>query len=183
MVKVCARPACGAEATARFFFDAAARLVILDARVAEWGGSGILCEDHADRLTPPRGWAIDDRRVLAPRLFPIGRFENPDRPATPPVPIPSPTTPAVSATPPPARTRRFISPAAHPSTPLPLDGGPSYALPDEYLTREATRTAERPERLADTAGDDTPLLSRAFEATRTKVRAPSALDALIPHRG
>ena len=79
MDKVCARPACGAEATARFFFDAAARLVILDARVQEWGGSGVLCEEHADKLTSPRGWVIDDRRVLAPRLFPIGRFENPDR--------------------------------------------------------------------------------------------------------
>ena len=179
MVKVCARPACGAEATARFFFDAASRLVILDARVAEWGGSGILCDDHADRLTPPRGWAIDDRRVLAPRLFQIGRFENPDRPPTPLVPQPSSASPAVSATPAPSRTRRFVSPAAHPSTPLPLDGGPSYALPDEYLTREANRPAEH---LTDTAGDDTPLLSRAFEATRTKVRAPSALDALIPHR-
>ena len=29
--------------------------------------------------------------------------------------------------------------------------------------------------------DDTPLLSRAFEATRTKVRTPAPLDALIPH--
>ena len=151
MVKVCARPACGAEATARFFFDAASRLVILDARVAEWGGSGILCSDHADRLTSPRGWVIDDRRVLAPRLFPIGRFENPDRPATPPAIAPSLPAPAVSDTPSPARrSRRFVSPAAHPSTPLPLDGGPSYALPDQYLIREANQPAER---LTEMAGD------------------------------
>ena len=215
MVKVCARPACGAEATARFFFDASARLVILDARIEEWGGSGILCDDHADRLTPPRGWVIDDRRVLAPRLFPVGRFENADRPApraaasrgtSADEPANSAAEPANSAadtastgsgtagtaadsipgTSAPQRVRRFATPAAHPSTPLPLDGGPSYALPEEYLARELTdssRAADAPERLTDTADPGTPLLSRAFDAARSKVRPTSTLDTLIPHAG
>ena len=208
MDKVCARPACGAEATARFFFDAAARLVILDARVQEWGGSGVLCEEHADKLTSPRGWVIDDRRVLAPRLFPIGRFENPDRaPARVPAGTAAANTaaantaaagagaadPAVAIAPPatvvPAatvasRARRLATPAAHPSTPLPLDGGPSYALPDDYIsrdTRDLGESADAPERLTDTADPGTPLLSRAFDAARSKVRATSTLDALIPH--
>lgn len=208
MVKVCARPACGAEATTRFFFDATNRLVILDARVAEWGGSGVLCDDHADRLTPPRGWVIDDRRVLAPRLFPVGRFETVDRPLVrnAPATAVAETAPAGSVDAPappaglapeaadlgvaarPARTRRFPSPAAHPSTPLPLDGGPSYALPDEYVARETavktaveqTRSDTAPERLTDTADPGTPLLSRAFDASRSKVRQTSTLDMLIP---
>lgn len=200
MVKVCARPACGAEATARFFFDASAKLVILDARVEEWGGSGILCDDHADRLTPPRSWVIDDRRVLAPRLFPVGRFENADRPApraggsseatgTDPASAPAGSANAPDAIPgtaAPQRVRRFATPAAHPSTPLPLDGGPSYALPDEYLAREladSPRAADAPERLTDTADPGTPLLTRAFDAARSKVRTTSTLDTLIPHAG
>ena len=199
MVKVCARPVCGAEATARFFFDASAKLVILDARIEEWGGSGILCDDHADRLTPPRGWVIDDRRVLAPRLFPIGRFENADRPAsrtgvpraadTEPGSAPAESANATGSIPgasAPQRVRRFAAPAAHPSTPLPLDGGPSYALPDEYLARELTdsaRAADAPERLTDTTDPGSPLLTRAFDAARSKVRPTSTLDTLIPNPG
>ena len=122
MEKVCSRPECDRPATARFFFDARNKLVILDGRIAEWGGSGALCAQHADRLTPPRGWALDDRRIAAPRLFPVGRFDATE------------AGPAPTVAP---RARRLGSPVAHESTPLPLDGGPGYALPDEYLATVA----------------------------------------------
>jgi hypothetical protein len=43
----------------------------LDANLMGWGGR--LCQDHADRLRPPRGWQIHDRRPvtdLAPERMP-----------------------------------------------------------------------------------------------------------------
>jgi hypothetical protein len=30
---------------------------------------GYVCRQHAERLSPPRGWMVDDRRESAPRLF------------------------------------------------------------------------------------------------------------------
>ena len=32
-------------------------------------GTGILCRRHADALVVPRGWHVDDRREVVPRLF------------------------------------------------------------------------------------------------------------------
>jgi hypothetical protein len=32
--------------------------------------AGVLCRDHADSMVVPNGWTLDDRRELAPRLFP-----------------------------------------------------------------------------------------------------------------
>ena len=58
-------------------------------------------------------------------------------------------------------------------------------MPDEYLTRDPARTAARPEPLGepDATETDTPLLSRAFEMTRSKTGTGSTLDSLIPHIG
>jgi hypothetical protein len=182
MTKVCARPLCYELATVRFWFDGENRHVILDRKVEEWGGSGILCEEHADRLTVARGWQLDDRRVMAPRLFAVGGT----------------TKPGVVA-----RAKRLIQPSPHPSTPLPLEGGPTYALPEGY--EEATPLDVRPIlRSAEQASQDrydaqnppkqqvhdreidaqpdsrTPLLARAFDAASSRVRPSSSLDSLIP---
>jgi Protein of unknown function (DUF3499) len=175
MSKVCARPTCNNVATTRFSFDSNERLIILDRRLDEWGGSGVLCEPHADRLTVPRGWVLDDRRITAPRLFAVNKFEG-------------------TRLSPLARTaRRLNHPEAHPSTPLPLDGGDNYALPDGYVDRfeEALTTPlpglEGGRRSSGRHYDDgsadptmrTPLLDRAFHATDSRSR-PSSLDKLIP---
>ena len=175
MSKVCARPTCNNVATTRFSFDSSERLIILDRRLDEWGGSGVLCEPHADRLTVPRGWGLDDRRTTEPRLFAVHKFEG-------------------TRLSPLARTARRLShPEAHPSTPLPLDGGDTYALPDGYVDRfdEALHTplpgGEGPHRSGRHYDDgteqlpsmSTPLLDRAFHATDSRAR-PSSLDKLIP---
>ena len=176
MTKVCSRPTCNVVARARFSFDSLNRLIILDRKLDEWGGSGMLCEDHADRLVVPKGWALDDRRVAEPRLFPVTRFETAGRLS------------------PLARTaRRLANPEAHPSTPLPLDGGDTYSLPDGYVDRfeEAltnplpgfdvpTRSGRHYDDGSGSGDDaDTPLLNRAFDAMESRSR-PDALDKLIP---
>ncbi len=176
MLKVCSRPTCNEKATTRFSFEGNQRLIILDRRIDEWGGSGMLCEPHADFLVVPKGWSLDDRRITEPRLFAVHRFELPSRLS------------------PLARTaKRLTRPEAHPSTPLPLDGGDTYALPDGYVERfeealsaplpgfdHSHRSGGRHYDDGSTIDNSTPLLDRAFEAAASRDR-PSSLDALIPH--
>jgi hypothetical protein len=49
---------------------------------AERVNAGVLCRRHADALRPPRGWFLDDRREVRPRLFPAPPVEGPARPRT-----------------------------------------------------------------------------------------------------
>jgi uncharacterized protein DUF3499 len=58
----CARPGCTATATATFTFDAEEQTVWLDQPDTNGARAGELCERHAEVLTLPRGWRLDDRR-------------------------------------------------------------------------------------------------------------------------
>jgi hypothetical protein len=64
----CSRIGCDAVAVASFSFDALNQLAWLDT-VVEARGAGFLCQVHAERLTPPRGWSLLDRRSPEPKLF------------------------------------------------------------------------------------------------------------------
>jgi hypothetical protein len=77
-----------------FGFDAARRLVWLDRLVDDdRARAGALCRRHGERLTVPRGWWLDDRRLEVPELFPV--------------PLPPPSTAAsVAGTPGAARRER-----------------------------------------------------------------------------
>lgn len=64
----CARPGCAAAARATLTFSYPDQRAVID----ELGDVPVpeaydLCEDHADRTTPPRGWAFLDRRRSATR--------------------------------------------------------------------------------------------------------------------
>jgi len=89
---LCARPGCSGAAVATFVFDSTACIVWIDDlgddRPAGFGGR--LCRRHADALSPPRGWRVDDRRVAVPpppRPAPVAsaRVDDPlaPRPDTP----------------------------------------------------------------------------------------------------
>ena len=71
--RLCERPGCSAPATVTYGFDTAELLVWLSPfepeEKARPYGSGILCRRHADALVVPRGWHVDDRREVVPRLF------------------------------------------------------------------------------------------------------------------
>ena len=70
MARRCDRPACSEPAAVAYGFDAAGRQVWLDRLLDEdRARSGALCLRHAQRLTAPRGWWLDDRRVEVPELF------------------------------------------------------------------------------------------------------------------
>jgi hypothetical protein len=73
----CSRIGCSGDAVATFCFDARATLVWVDTLEPDRGtGAGVLCVQHADALTPPLGWHLQDRRTGRPRLWE-------DRPAPP----------------------------------------------------------------------------------------------------
>jgi hypothetical protein len=59
----CARFGCSAVAVATFTFESEARTVWLDIPLDGNARAGELCRRHADGLTPPRGWRLEDRRV------------------------------------------------------------------------------------------------------------------------
>ncbi|MFM8528096.1 MAG: DUF3499 family protein, partial [Ilumatobacteraceae bacterium] len=72
MARLCERPGCRREATVMFGFHAERLLVWIDTATPDQvsrARSGALCKEHADRLTAPRGWHLDDRRQPVPQLF------------------------------------------------------------------------------------------------------------------
>ena len=66
--RLCARPGCGAEATANLTFQYATSTVWLDDLGVNKEPHTIdLCARHADRLAAPKGWTGHDRRASSVR--------------------------------------------------------------------------------------------------------------------
>jgi hypothetical protein len=141
----CSRVGCNADAVASYCFDGRAALVWLDRLDPARGlGAGVLCRRHADTLTPPRGWHLQDRRPPAPRLWD-------DRP---PVPVQAPPATVGDL----ARER----PHAPPTESLPFSEPEtvevSALLPNDVDEIEEPAAADIDEMLVAR----TPLLVRAF---------------------
>jgi len=63
-------------------FDAERRLVWFEtAKPDETSrlAGGVLCAEHADRMSVPRGWHLDDRRQAVPQLLPVPKPAKPPR--------------------------------------------------------------------------------------------------------
>lgn len=67
MSRTCARPACGQPANATLTYDYAGGAAWLD-RLADEAHpmTHDLCDRHAERLSVPNGWRLEDRRVVSP---------------------------------------------------------------------------------------------------------------------
>ena len=208
MRQICSRPDCAERAVARVLIEPTECRIVVDRRV-ELAGAAILCAGHADRVTVPKGWTLDDRREDSPRLFGVGRFNEPARTSR-------------------ERLRRLPEAIAAAVTQLPLDGADPYDLPPRYEQAaqdliahpNANSNAHRDATLRPTDGSHAftargneprmsvtdralaranerelngvgapifadvaargPLLARAFEAARSRVRTSSGLTSLIP---
>jgi hypothetical protein len=138
----CSRLGCGQHAVAVFGFDARECLVWLDPLADGGRGAGVLCETHADRMSPPRGWNLLDRRGTESRLW-IGRLSE-----------------AAYAPPNPRRRERAprSRPLATPGPRLPFDAPAARVVPAPAARMPPPPRAPDPNR--------TPLLARAFEAAR-----------------
>ncbi len=151
-----------------------------------------MCKEHADRVTVPKGWTLDDRREDNPRLFGVGRFAEPKTPRERLRRLPEAIAAAVAqlplenATPydmPKAyETAREQGPAkASGSNTTAVDGVGHLSVTEQALARAKTREQEGIDaRLYAKGSPPGPLLARAFEATRSRVRNNVGLPSLIP---
>jgi hypothetical protein len=71
VTKSCERPGCSQPGDVACTFERQTLTVVLAhyVGVVEEGSYNVMCTKHADILTVPRGWTIDDRREDPPRLF------------------------------------------------------------------------------------------------------------------
>ena len=61
--RLCERPGCDDPASVSYGFDAATRMLWLDALGPDGPASGVLCRRHADAMRLPKGWWLQDRRA------------------------------------------------------------------------------------------------------------------------
>jgi hypothetical protein len=74
---LCERPGCGAAAGASYGIDRASLTVWVNViTVGEREITGRLCRRHANALTVPHGWTLDDRRDPNPKLFRTAEFDS-----------------------------------------------------------------------------------------------------------
>jgi hypothetical protein len=65
MTRQCARPGCGAAASATLVYDYRLRTAGLDALAREAHPMAYdLCDLHADAFSVPRGWRLEDHRPM-----------------------------------------------------------------------------------------------------------------------
>jgi hypothetical protein len=157
----CARIGCSAPAVASFGFEASTCLVWLDPASESAPGAGLLCGVHADRLTPPRGWNLLDRRVPEPRLWA-------DRP-------PPSSPPRVQGVARPDRVPRSRPRGAPPA--LPFATVEARVEPATGVGKPPAPAPARPWADLDRVLDArSPLLARAFEGAREAEAADRRAD-------
>jgi hypothetical protein len=189
---LCGRADCSRPASARLMLDMANRVVSIDMEIDEVG-AGMLCYQHAEKVVVPRGWTLEDRRVIDPYLFDGAPYDveadfddEPDeagqksnrkerrrRKLLPQGGSPSSSSSSSSSSSPPTTE------TADADGQLSLGGEPggNYDLPDEY---EATSLADPLPPIDDPKSETkslpvveadrntSPLLSRAFDMSRTR---------------
>jgi hypothetical protein len=135
-------------------------IVSIDMEIDEVG-AGMLCYQHAERVVVPRGWKLEDHRVIEPYLFDGAPYDvdEDDAPDDDAVVGEQPLTRK-------ERKRRKLLRAEEAEAAGELDDeqlslGKAYDLPEEY---------DSPEESDGVAADrsTSPLLARAFDMSRTR---------------
>ena len=81
MRRLCERPGCAGQAEVSYGIDHSTLVVWVDNKaVSERDHAGRLCRRHANALSVPRGWTIDDRRELVPKLFVVKTSDEGEAP-------------------------------------------------------------------------------------------------------
>jgi len=79
--RLCERPGCAGQAEVSYGIDHSTLVVWVDNKaVSERDHAGRLCRRHANALSVPRGWTIDDRRELVPKLFVVKTSDEDEAP-------------------------------------------------------------------------------------------------------
>ncbi len=181
----CSRPECSKEAAVRLIIDVGRRVVTMDLLVGEAGGAAQLCSLHADKVIPPRDWAIEDHREMVPRLFPVAKGAAADsvsdadddhvRESGADGDIDHPPKPKRRGK---RRAVEVVNAGSdHEGAETDLDGQLSfeptpYDLPGDYV--EVANTVVEPTTVDEPVTPLSPLLARAFESVRSS-RVPRHL--------
>jgi len=75
--KLCERPGCSDVGAAEYGMvpeELLFWIASISARPSD--DQNVLCRRHADAMSVPRGWTLDDRREATPRLFMPARFDT-----------------------------------------------------------------------------------------------------------
>jgi hypothetical protein len=164
----CSRVGCDAPAAASLAFDAVNCLAWLDT-VEPARGAGYLCGYHAERITPPRGWSMLDRRSPEPMLF-VQRGD--DRTPAPAAGRPRPRRPKRTR----AHRSRHLAPADDREPGTATDGatGDEPELPFDALSPTPRAWSVRDLPALDNEFDArTPMLAKAFESLRRAQAEPA----------
>lgn len=99
--RTCSRAGCGWPAVATLSFDYQnSRAWLEDLRPRHDPATYDLCSVHAERSSPPKGWAWEDIRAMPePVIFTASEVENAERPTDlqPPAALPAPATQGLPA--------------------------------------------------------------------------------------
>lgn len=69
MTRTCARPGCSQAASATLTYDYDGQAAWLERLASEpHPMTHDLCDVHSDRMSVPRGWRLEDRRIVAAQL-------------------------------------------------------------------------------------------------------------------
>ncbi len=143
-------------------------------------------------MSVPKGWTLDDRREDNPRLFGVGRFSEPKTPRERLRRLPETIAAAVAqlplenATPydmpkayESAREQGRVKAAG--SDTATADAVEHLSVTEQALARARAREQDGIDaRLYAKGSTPGPLLARAFDATRSRVRNNVGLPSLIP---
>lgn len=157
--------------------------------------SGALCKEHADRLTAPRGWHLDDRRQPAPQLFRTPPASVNDATGSMRRQRPTVSTPkrvdesapvvAEEASGAVRRPGRAGKPVAEPSEPAPslfdLDP-PGNAPVDAPVEVRADEPADTPADEPVSVPDPTPAVSHLAVQDPTSENSTMALELELPYQ-
>ena len=172
MGRLCERPGCSDVAAMAYGFDVDRLLVWLAPRDPDGGDpmrAGSLCKRHADAMVVPRGWTLDDRRDLTPRLFRTAPVdEAPPEPPEPPRRRKRPAADGSGPAPAPGEQLALGDPpeADPPPTVAEVTGAPlADDDPDATVAIPWLPTLDDGDDLDGVLAARSPLLARAFRGT------------------
>jgi hypothetical protein len=167
MSKLCERPGCSNPGEAAYGMVAEDLLFWIEPLDRHpIGTANVLCRRHADAMSVPRGWTLDDRRQAGgPRLFQPQRFAPPE-----PAGVVSRRSRSGGATGQRGEQLQIDGTGEIPRPELPPDGQPSDELIVESPSDEApwVPAFDTDDDLGGLLKVSSPLLSRAFRGDQRR---------------
>ena len=133
------------------------------------GAMGAVCVRHSERLSPPRGWTMDDRRVAVPPLFKVVTSSSSVAPSTSSAPAKRPSADAKKSSSGASSGTSSGSAAKDPTAPTPKPRAPR---------KDRTTEIPRPSLFGDLQAD--PVRESVVEPVAEPVVEPVVVPVVEP---